>query len=60
MSVLYKENGYFEDLKKKFKGGDDGDFLFKHSRVNNSPYIIVSGKNHRELVREGLPQEEGL
>ena len=36
------------------------DFVFNNRRVNNSPYVIVSGKNHRELIREGLPQEEGL
>ena len=54
---LSEANAYFKDIKAQYRGGDEGDkhFVFKNTRVNNSPYVLVTGKNHRELIREGLP-----
>lgn len=48
MSLLDEANGYFEDIRMKYKGEDEiGGFIFNNERVNNSPYVIVTGKNHK-------------
>ena len=45
----------------KFNADFDREFKFKNERINNSPYVLVSdNKLHSQLVREGLPQDEGF
>ena len=53
---------YHIDTRQKLKG-DEFEFQFqgKYDRINNSPYVMIKGgKDHTELVREGLAVEEGF
>ena len=49
---------YFDTQRTKdpFKGN----FEFKNTRINNSPYVIVKGRQHLELVKSGSPNDMGF
>ena len=41
-------NKWFADSRMKFKNNPlyDADFAFNNERINNSPYVIISGKEN--------------
>ena len=43
-------------MKDPFKG----DFKFNNTRINNSPYVLVKGRQHLELVKCGAPNDIGF
>ena len=49
----YFENSRVRDLDKR-------QFVFDSKRVNNSPYVMIRGKGHLELVKEGNPNDLGF
>ena len=55
-------NAYFEDIRAQYRHGGafeaDREFNFKHTRINNSPYVFYKTGNSMEIVREGNFVEE--
>ena len=58
LSVEQNPNSYFENTR--LRQLDKRQFVFDSIRVNNSPYVLVKGKCHLELVREGDVNELGF
>ena len=54
----FETGKYFEN--NRIRNLDKRQFVFDSKRVNNSPYVLVRGKNHLELVKEGNPNELGF
>ncbi len=62
--MLFKQedNTYLEDVRAQFRHGGaleaDREFQFRHTRINNSPYVYIKTGNSMEIVREGHFVEE--
>ena len=53
-----QRGGYFENNRRR--DPNKRDFAFSTRQINNSPYALVSGKNHLEVIRRGAPAELGF
>ena len=49
---------YFENNRKR--DPNKRDFAFATTQINNSPYMVVSGKSHMEIVRRGDAADIGF
>lgn len=50
---FFSNSNYHEDRRLLLRGLSR-DFEFDNTRIMNSPYVLVKGKQHQELVREGI------
>ena len=50
--IKSEQSKYFVDNRLKNRGGMET-FSFPHTRISNSPYVTVRGRNHFEIIKEG-------
>ena len=60
-SLLVEQNQYFESMRIRQHGEEKRHFQFGgYYRVNNSPYVVVKGRQHMEIVGEARNNELGF
>lgn len=53
-----QQHSYFENNRKRER--TKRDFAFNTTQINNSPYMVVKGASHMEIVRRGDAAEVGF